>query len=323
MPSEEIIPKRDTKDNIVVANETETVGLLLSQERVRRGFSEEEAAEKLHITKHYLRAIETDLHEKLPGAIFAKGYIKSYAILLKLNVDEVLSLYDEYVRQQQVSKADVGALQARRKKDRNQLWLIVSVLVFVIGFAGLWAIDKYSDGEDTFTLGQVPEPSAVLQTTTSIIPPPTLFASNSTAAVNSSSAQQSSVSAESELNLDLSTVINTLSNPVPTTRAPILAADADIVSISQDTVIKIGMTGDDLLKITFAGESWIEVSDSEENQIYRNIRAEGDILEIHGNAPFNILLGDAPFISLSLNGDEIDVSGDIRIDNSARLTVGL
>lgn len=320
MPSEELISKPDIKDN-VIANET--VGSLLSQERVRRGFSEKEVAEKLHITKHYVRSIEADLYEKLPGAVFAKGYIKSYAILLKLNVDEVISLYDEYIEQLQASKDDAGRLRARRKKDRNRLWVIVPVVVFVIGFAGLWAIDKYSDEEDTVTSGQVPEPSAILQTTASIIPSPTLSVSNSTATANRSSVRQSSISAESELNLDLATVINTLSNPEDTTRAPILAADADIVSIAQDTVIKIGMTGDDLLKITFAGESWIEVSDSEENQIYRNIRAEGDILEIHGNAPFNILLGDAPFISLSLNGDEIDVSGDIRIDNSARLTVGL
>ena len=66
-----------------------------------------------------------------------------------------------------------------------------------------------------------------------------------------------------------------------------------------------------------------EVNDGESRQIYRDLREAGDVLEITGNAPFNILLGDAVFIRMSLNGSEIDVSTKIRIDNSARLIVGL
>jgi cytoskeleton protein RodZ len=91
----------------------------------------------------------------------------------------------------------------------------------------------------------------------------------------------------------------------------------------QPRVITIEAIGNDVLRISFIGESWIEVNDSESQQIYRDIREAGDVLEITGSAPFNILLGDAPLISMSLNGDEIDLSADIRIDNSARLTVGL
>jgi len=91
----------------------------------------------------------------------------------------------------------------------------------------------------------------------------------------------------------------------------------------QPRVITIEAIGNDVLRISFIGESWIEVNDSKSQQIYRDIREAGDILEIIGNAPFNILLGDAPLVSMSLNGDEIDLSADIRIDNSARLTVGL
>jgi hypothetical protein len=95
------------------------------------------------------------------------------------------------------------------------------------------------------------------------------------------------------------------------------------VETDQPRLISIQAIGNDILRISFTGQSWIEVNDSESQQIYRDIRAAGDVLEITGSAPFNILLGDAPFTVMSLNGDEIDLSGDIRIDNSARLTVGL
>ena len=88
-------------------------------------------------------------------------------------------------------------------------------------------------------------------------------------------------------------------------------------------VIEIGTSGNDVLRIAFSGESWVEVNDRDATQIYRDIRKAGDVLEITGSAPFSVLLGDAPFTRLSLNGIEIDVSNNIRIDNSARLTVGL
>ena len=88
-------------------------------------------------------------------------------------------------------------------------------------------------------------------------------------------------------------------------------------------MISVVGPGNDVLRISFSGASWIEVSDGEENQIYRDLRAAGDVLEITGSAPFGILLGDAPLARLTLNGNEIDVLDNIRSDNSARLTVGL
>ena len=42
-------------------------GARLKAERERQGFEEEELATKLHITRHYLRAIEEDAYDRLPG----------------------------------------------------------------------------------------------------------------------------------------------------------------------------------------------------------------------------------------------------------------
>jgi cytoskeleton protein RodZ len=86
--------------------------------------------------------------------------------------------------------------------------------------------------------------------------------------------------------------------------------------------IEIVAAGDDVLRISFSGQSWIEINDVNANQIHRDIRLAGDVLEIRGRSPFNILLGDATFARLTFNGAEINVSDNIRIDNSARLTVG-
>ena len=92
---------------------------------------------------------------------------------------------------------------------------------------------------------------------------------------------------------------------------------------ADEHLIAIDAGGDDVVQIRFKGESMVQVHDASEEQIYRDIRVAGDVLQISGTAPFNILLGDASTSELSLNGEKIDFSASIRIDNSARLTIGL
>ena len=50
-----------------------TAGDILQQERQRLGLNEKEVADQLHITMHYVKALESNSYEKLPGAVFAKG----------------------------------------------------------------------------------------------------------------------------------------------------------------------------------------------------------------------------------------------------------
>jgi hypothetical protein len=92
---------------------------------------------------------------------------------------------------------------------------------------------------------------------------------------------------------------------------------------SMNATIRVDTGGSDFLSISFTGQSWIEVHDSFETRIYRDIRLTGDVLEITGDAPFNIFFGDAPFIKLLFNGTEINVAKEIRIDNSAHIVVGI
>jgi len=96
---------------------------------------------------------------------------------------------------------------------------------------------------------------------------------------------------------------------------------AEVLSSGPPTVVE--GEGQDTLKLSFSGTSWIEVRDSGHGDRYRDLRVAGDVLEIKGVAPFDVFLGDAPRIRLSINGDDIDLSQETRIDNSVQLTVGL
>ena len=67
-------------------------GARLKAERERQGFEQEELATKLRITRHYLRAIEEDAHDRLPGVVFARGYVRNYCLLLKSHISSALQL---------------------------------------------------------------------------------------------------------------------------------------------------------------------------------------------------------------------------------------
>jgi len=116
-----------------------TVGSVLRAAREKMGWSEDEIAENLHITKNYVRAIEDNHFEKLPAAVFAKGYVKSYALLVKLNPDDVMALYQAHDFQQPEPRRINPSIKIKLKKDRNLSWVLLSVMLFIALLLAVWA----------------------------------------------------------------------------------------------------------------------------------------------------------------------------------------
>ncbi len=113
----------------------ETAGNLLKVARERRGLTEKQVADRLHITMHYVRAIETDRYEKLPGIVFARGYIKSYALLLGLDKDQLVTLFDDSVSEQHRGQRELQADASRNlHRIKVYVWLLVAVLAILSGY---------------------------------------------------------------------------------------------------------------------------------------------------------------------------------------------
>lgn len=76
-----------------------TLGEKLRQSREERGFSLSEVAEQTRISSQYLESIENDDYRILPGGIFNKGFVKSYAKFVGVNEQEALSDYTTLIAQ--------------------------------------------------------------------------------------------------------------------------------------------------------------------------------------------------------------------------------
>ncbi len=75
----------------------ETLGEKLRQAREERGISISEVAEQTRISSLYLESIEKDDYKVLPGGIFNKGFIKSYAKFIGYDEHQALQEYQKAV----------------------------------------------------------------------------------------------------------------------------------------------------------------------------------------------------------------------------------
>ncbi|MXZ55784.1 MAG: helix-turn-helix domain-containing protein [Gammaproteobacteria bacterium] len=74
------------------------------------------------------------------------------------------------------------------------------------------------------------------------------------------------------------------------------------------------------LLFEFSDDSYIEVTDADDNQLVSEIKQAGTKLELDGTAPFTIKLGSARSVTLFYQGDEVDLTPHTR-RNIAELTL--
>lgn len=83
----------DTDQNAAITEpEAHSAGSILRRCREFNRISLEEAAEATKIGKNYLRALEEDRPQDLPSPAYLKGFLRTYAAYLGLQVEELLQL---------------------------------------------------------------------------------------------------------------------------------------------------------------------------------------------------------------------------------------
>ena len=75
----------------------ENFGSYLKHERELRGVPLEEISGTTKIHIRFLKALEENSFDQLPGEVFIKGYIRSYANTIGSDVEEMLNIYKESV----------------------------------------------------------------------------------------------------------------------------------------------------------------------------------------------------------------------------------
>ena len=110
-----------------------SLGQELKRERELRGITLKEISASTKISQKFLKALEDDQLEVLPGKFFIKGILRTYALAIGLDEDYVLNKYhDDMISQEQTDRL-AHKTKERRAVFQKRLVLPLSVAAVVLG----------------------------------------------------------------------------------------------------------------------------------------------------------------------------------------------
>lgn len=286
-------------------------GEMLLQGRLRSGLTQEQVAKELYMTIHKVKALESDDYSRLNSDTFARGYIRAYANLVKVDVVAALTAYDKLIDQLKprtvVSMPVVKTESAHR--GAWQFLAIIGIFFFLLWLISVWFFDNHSETQ-----------YVVATEKAALVNPIRVASSLIASSVSSSELSSSTISVASSAAVEnrmSSAPVVYESSSVKSASSSSAAQSASISSalsvIRQTVVVQsstpslVKKTSLDELSFKFRGESWLEVSDSRGDVLATELEPAGSTVKLVGTAPFDVKLGNAPVVDIQLNGKKIDV----------------
>jgi cytoskeletal protein RodZ len=124
------------------------LGQLLRETREQKGVSLEEVEEVTRIRQKFLQALEEGDFGALPGEAYVKGFLRTYAVYLELDPEEVIAIYEGRKDEGKAALPQPGFFQPMDISMATPPWLtpdlVIGALLIVVLLAfGSWATWHY------------------------------------------------------------------------------------------------------------------------------------------------------------------------------------
>lgn len=298
-------------------------GSILQAEREALGVTLREVSETLNLSISIIEAIEADNYPALPGPVFGRGYVRSYARLLDLDPQPLLARYPRHDAATGIagSTSEAPAREWVRRRPVLVLGVAVIGLALLAVLAAWWLWPD--TGEDRGGIDG--EPLAADRT----VAEPMGEASDSDwgwvepGAVGFSAPEESVID-DAPFGPAETAPIDGDAAPGPLAAAgaaPTVEVSSFANASRPGIVRRITAAGDDRLKFRFSADCWVQVRDSAGTDLYSDLGRAGGDLELLGQGPFRIRLGYGPGVSLEFNGEVVPLGPHTR-NNMATLVLG-
>ncbi len=141
----------------------------LKRERELRGISLQEISDATKINIRYLRDLEDDRLDNLPGTFFIKGIIRSFAKYIGLDENTILNSYyeSEQLREQEKEEQEEESQKTQYRLPIKTKRILFSISLFFVLMAVLtliWYIFFYQKPQEQ-QAGETPSKQTVQETT--------------------------------------------------------------------------------------------------------------------------------------------------------------
>jgi len=305
----------------------------LGRARAQLGLSLADLSADTRIPKRHLAALENHQVDRLPAKLFVIGYLRTCAERLGLELDMLLTEYGVAETIVRDATANTSAADTVLAGDtahsvlsagpgmaiRSSVWRITAMavlpLLFIILFA--WA---YSVQDDVATQQTVIEALPVAETLSAPLGQLAPVALSQQAIEQESIEQQSAAveggEATSTHAMNRVDVVNPNDNTINdnTTTEPNASSGSVPAAMASQHPLQ------DRLVIEVSEDSWVHITDAAGSQLFRDLARAGKKIDVTGDLPFNLHLGNAPGLALELNGSPFAIT-DYRDDNSVRFVM--
>lgn len=284
-----------------------TIGQTLRSAREAQGLGVEEVAGRLRLMQRQVVAIEADDFASLGQPVFARGFVRNYAKLLDLPADELTArMSGDTAETAVVSKAPPPPARSWLSSP----WLILGLLGLLLLVAApvglyLWL----NSGDDP----EAAQPFYVLPADAARAPAAQASAEPVQPAASSGPAQ----AAES----DISTPSLPPPAPVsPPAELPAAFAPREAARPATPPAPAEAAAPSRVMQFEFGGESWVEIRDGTGRMVHRQLNIPGSQVEVTGQPPFDLVVGNAAQVRMTYNGRPIDLRPYIEV-TVARFTL--
>ncbi len=287
--------------------QTKEFGAPLKKAREKLNLSASEVAESLLINVDIINAIDNSQAQDLPSLTFTQGYLRNYARLVDIPVDDILN---DYMQMSPDSKQPFTphSVIPVQKTSNDALLKSISLSFILLFFVALifWMLNTDFKMDDA--------PGNQAQAVSSQVDE----LSTESELASKISQQKKLTSSVSYISGETYKTTDEVIQPVkveqqPNDTQPELTEQKDVISTDKKV---------DQLLLSALGPSWCEVKDATGKRLYYNMLKSGDEITLSGVAPFTLSLGNAPKVRVEINNTIVDFESLININtHTAKLEI--
>ena len=267
-----------------------SVGQILRDAREAQGITLEDAAVRLRLMQRQVEAMETDDFESLDPPVFARGFVRNYARLLGLAPEALLARMGGAPAEPTVVSP---AAPPQPHSWLSSPWLILLLLGLLVAVAVPVALYWWlnSEGDDS---GNLAPPAVQTRPAPVAVPAPV-----------------------AEPAVATPPVVEVAPTPVAPA-APV--AETPGAPEQDEAGAPTAPATSGVLHLEFGDESWVEIRDASGRMLHRQLNPPGSRVDVKGQPPFDVVIGNAAQARVTYNGRPIDLKPFIAV-TVARFTL--
>lgn len=263
-------------------------GAVLAAARKAQNLEVADVARQLKLSASQVIALEEGAHDRLPGPVFVRGFIRNYARLLKVDASTLLVspvvVATEPIQpaaSQEIAFAPGAPRRWPRVAGAVFATLVVALAIYEFGF---------DDSRPT-------APAAAVQT---VPPQPVVVETPAPAAVEAQPAAPATA--------------------VPPAAAPEPAKAVEKPAAALPNYDKTTKLGEARVSMVFERDAWVEIRDRSGRTLLSQLNPGGSEQQVNGVPPLSVVVGNARAVRLMYNDRPVNLAPHVKVD-VARLTL--